>query len=274
MAMTLKQLEEQLKMDTYTPKTDEQIQAEAENRFKTQYDQQRTAAQQAYDTSALALDQQRAGLETSYAKQAEQAAQATRQNYAAADRQSLTRGMQRSSYNNATLANINNAGAKTQNEIQQALTTAQGNVDQQKTLLTQQLAQTLAGYETGLANDVAAYLDTLKQQEYERKLASDQYRNELLMALYEYGQQAARGGGGGGSRSSGSGSAAASAGTAGGSYNSLYAALNAGSGSIAGLTTGAAAAKGASSLLNTAKQTKKPKVTIVPKVNKSTRATQ
>lgn len=274
MAMTLKQLEEQLNMSTYTPKTDEQLQAEAENRYKSQYAQNRTSAQQAYDTSALALDQQRAGLETSYAKQAEQAAQATRQNYAAADRQSLTRGMQRSSYNNATLANINNAGAKTQNEIQQALTTAQGNVDQQKTLLTQQLAQTLAGYETGYANDVAAYLDTLKQQEYERKLASDQYRNELLMALYEYGQQAARGGGGGGSRSSGGGSSAASAGTAGGSYNSLYAALNAGSGSIAGLTTGAAAAKGASSLLNAAKQTKKPKVTIDPKVNKSTRATK
>ena len=43
MAMTLKQLEEQLTMDTYTPKTDEQIQADAENRFQTQYDQQRTA---------------------------------------------------------------------------------------------------------------------------------------------------------------------------------------------------------------------------------------
>ena len=242
MAMTLKQLEEQLNMQTYTPKTDEQLQAEAENRYKSQYTQNRTSAQQAYDTSALALDQQRAGLETSYAKQAEQAAQATRQNYAAADRQSLTRGMQRSSYNNATLANINNAGAKTQNEIRQALTTAQGNVDQQKTLLTQQLAQTLAGYETGYANDVAAYLDTLKQQEYERKLASDQYRNELLMALYEYGQQAARGGSGGGRRSSGSGSAAASASSNVGAYDKLFSALNGATKSAVNKSTAASVA--------------------------------
>ena len=265
MAMTLKQLEEQLKMDTYTPKTDEQIQAEAENRFKTQYDQQRTAAQQAYDTSALALDQQRAGLGTSYAKQAEEAAKNTRQNYAAADRQSVSRGMQRSSYNNATLANINNEGAKTQNEIQQALTTAQGNVDQQKTLLTQQLAQTLAGYDTGYANDVAAYIDSLKQQEYERTLAADQYRNELLMALYELQK---KGSSGGGSRSSGSGSGSSTvtAQPAGTDYNSLLSALNATNNSLLGV--GAGALVGAVGAGAGTTSTKKTTITAAPGVVK------
>lgn len=270
MALTLKQLEEQLSMNTYTPKTDEQMQAEAENRYKSQYDQQRTSAQQTYDASALALDQQRAGLETSYAKQAEAAAQTTRQNYAAADRQSLTRGMQRSSYNNATLANINNEGAKTQNEIQQALTTAQGNVDQQKALLTQQLAQTLAGYDTGYASDVAAYLDTLKQQEYERKLASDQYRNELLMALYEYGQAASSGG----SYSSGGSAASSAVGSGASAYDQLYSSLNASSSVINGATS-AASASALGQLLSAAKKntTTTQKATVVPKVNKSTRAT-
>ena len=203
--VSLTELQKQLQQAAYTPLTDEQMQQQAQNKYASLYDQQRTAAQQAFDQTALALQQQRDQLAVNYGQQYSAAEKATRQSLSNADRYSIQRGMQRSSYNNATLANIGLEGNKTLNSILQGLTTAQGDVDERTSLLSQQLAQQLAGFSTQQQSDIQAYIDQLRQQEYERTTAAKQYADELQMRLYEYTQAAKKsGGGGGGSSKSGS----------------------------------------------------------------------
>ena len=57
--ISLAELQKQLAQAVYTPLTDEQMMQQAQNKYASLYDQQRTAAQQAFDQTALALQQQR-----------------------------------------------------------------------------------------------------------------------------------------------------------------------------------------------------------------------
>ena len=59
-------------------------------------------------------------LEQSYGRQREQSNEAYDKAISQADRQALSRGMQRSSYNNATLANLQDQKVKAQNDITSA----------------------------------------------------------------------------------------------------------------------------------------------------------
>lgn len=188
MATTLEELQRQLNMNSYTPKTDEQIAQEAQNKYKSQYDAQRLAAQQQAEATDLGLQQQLNQLGTSYDRQMEEAQKATRQAMSRFDRYSLGRGMQRSSYNAASLANLNAQGNKTLNDIQQQRTDQEGNIAAQRALAQQQLAAQLANLDTGYASDVQAAIDALRDQEYERGQAGQQYTNNLLMQLYQLGQ--------------------------------------------------------------------------------------
>ena len=170
----------------YTPLTQQQMQQQANNRYSGVYDQKRLSAQQQYDTADQALAQQLAGLEATYDKQREQSRQNYESAYRTADRQALGRGMQRSSYNNATLANINLKG----NEAQQAINDTQAaqakNIGEQRKLLSQQLGDTLAGLDAAQQSDMLAYLDELEAREYDRTTADVANRNNLAMQLYQY----------------------------------------------------------------------------------------
>ena len=170
----------------YTPLTQQQMQQQANNRYSGVYDQKRLSAQQQYDTADQALAQQLAGLDATYDKQREQSRQNYESAYRAADRQALGRGMQRSSYNNATLANINLKG----NEAQQAINDTQAaqakNIGEQRKLLSQQLGDTLAGLDAAQQSDMLAYLDELEAREYDRTTADVANRNNLAMQLYQY----------------------------------------------------------------------------------------
>ena len=188
MPTSLEDLQRQLNMNTYTPKTDEQIAQQAQNQYRSQYDAQRLAAQQQAEATDLGLQQQLSQLGASYDRQMEEAQKATRQAMSQFDRNSLGRGMQRSSYNAASLANINTQGNRTLNDIQQARTDQEGNIAAQRALAQQQLAAQLANLDTGYAADVQAAIDQLRDQEYERGLAGQQYQNNLLMQLYQLGQ--------------------------------------------------------------------------------------
>lgn len=170
----------------YTPLTQQQMQQQANNRYSGVYDQKRLSAQQQYDTADQALAQQLAGLDATYDKQREQSRQNYESAYRAADRHALGRGMQRSSYNNATLANINLKG----NEAQQAINDTQAaqakNIGEQRKLLSQQLGDTLAGLDAAQQSDMLAYLDELEAREYDRTTADVANRNNLAMQLYQY----------------------------------------------------------------------------------------
>lgn len=197
MAMTLDELRQQLTMDTYTPKTDEQMREEANQQYASVYGQKKLAAQQTFDQTDLALSNQLASLDQSYAKQREAAAKATRASQSSLDRYSLQRGMQRSSFNAASQSNILAEGEKTLADINQSETVARQNIESQRAQLASQLAAQLGQYDVDYANDVQAYFNQLKQQDEASRVEADKYRNQLLMALYEYDQKGGSSGGGG-----------------------------------------------------------------------------
>ena len=197
MAMTLDELRQQLTMDTYTPKTDEQMREEANQQYASVYGQKKLAAQQTFDQTDLALSNQLTSLDQSYAKQREAAAKATRASQSSLDRYSLQRGMQRSSFNAASQSNILAEGEKTLADINQSETVARQNIESQRAQLASQLAAQLGQYDVDYANDVQAYFNQLRQQDEASRVEADKYQNQLLMALYEYDQKGGSSGGGG-----------------------------------------------------------------------------
>ena len=184
MAKSLEELMAQIQKNqqAYTPLTQKQMQEQATNRYKPVYDQKKLSAQQAYDTSDQALAQQLAGLQATYDKQREQSRENTALTYSAADRQALGRGMQRSSYNNATLANINLKGNEALQAISDTQAAQEKNIGDQRTMLAQQLANQLAQYDEAQQAEILAYMDELSAREYDRA----QNANQLAMQLYQY----------------------------------------------------------------------------------------
>jgi hypothetical protein len=187
MAKSLEELMAQIQKNqqAYTPLTQQQMQEQATNRYKPVYDQKKLSAQQAFDTSDQALAQQLAGLQANYDKQRQQSRENTALTYSAADRQSLGRGMQRSSYNNATLANINLKGNEALQAISDTQAAQEKYIGEQRALMSQQLASQLAQYDAAQQAEILAYIDELQAREYDRA----QQANQLAMQLYEYNFQ-------------------------------------------------------------------------------------
>lgn len=182
----------QTNQNAYTPLTKEEMQQQAENRYASVYGQKRLTAQQQYDTNDQALAQQLAGLQSTYDKQREQTAENYRKSQSDFDRRLTSRGMQRSSYGNASIANIGLAGNKAQKEIDDAQAQQAGNIGEQRKQLSQQLAAQLAQYDADKQNDILAYVDQLEAREYERGLNDRNTQNQLAMSIYEYQHQAER----------------------------------------------------------------------------------
>lgn len=188
-AYTLDSLIGDLKRNTYTPKTEQELQGIADRRYQSYYDQQRLGANQAAETTDLALDRQLTSLNKAYTKQSENSAQQYQQAYSQAGRGMLSRGMQRSSYGAATLGNIAVAGNKAQQDIADNQQTAAGQVGDQRTLLARQLADQLRQYSASQAADTLSYIDELESKEYERGTQSDQYNNGLAAQIYQFANQ-------------------------------------------------------------------------------------
>ena len=168
----------------YTPMTSEEIKAQAEREYQSYYDQLRLSAQQAKDAQDLALENQKAGLQQTYDKQREASKEEYEQIYSQSDRQSISRGMQRSSYNAQTLANIDLEAAKAQQEIYNAQASAENQISSQQTLLAAQLADQLSQYDASQAADVLARIDELEAREYDRSTSAKNTKNNLTLQVY------------------------------------------------------------------------------------------
>jgi hypothetical protein len=94
-----------------------------------------------------------------------------------------------SSYTGATLANIDVAGAKAQDDIGRAQSLAERDIDQNKALTEQQVAGYIRQLEGDYQTNVAAYQDAIRNQDLDRARAVREYSNQLEAALYELGQQ-------------------------------------------------------------------------------------
>lgn len=181
-----KLLEQYNQTSSYTPKTADQIRQQAQGEYQSYYDQLRLAAQQAQARNDLALQQQREGLQRTYDKQREASQKEYDNAYSRADRQQLSRGMQRSSYTAQVLANLTQEGAEAQQELWDAQGAAEGNIDAQRTQLAAQLADQLSQYSASEAADVLARIKELEDQEYDRGRENDQYKNSLSAQIYQF----------------------------------------------------------------------------------------
>ena len=195
MASSSEQLEKLITMRTgwnYTPKTAEQIRAQAEGEYQSYYDQLRLAAQQAQAQSDLRLAQQASSLQAAYDEQRENSLRQYRRTYSQADRQLLSRGMQRSSYGNSTLANIDIESARAQDKISQAQTTAQSQIEEQRTQLQQQLAQQMSQYTASQQADVMKRSRELEDIEYNRQVDAWKSQMSMEQMIYEAARQQER----------------------------------------------------------------------------------
>lgn len=181
-----KLLEQYNQTSSYVPKTSDQIRQQAQGEYQSYYDQLRLAAQQAQARNDLALQQQREGLQRTYDKQREASQKEYENAYSRADRQQLSRGMQRSSYTAQVLANLTKEGAEAQQELWDAQGAAEGNIDAQRTQLAAQLADQLSQYSASEAADVLARIKQLEDQEYDRVRENDQYKNSLSAQIYQF----------------------------------------------------------------------------------------
>jgi len=176
----------------YKQKTASQIKKQAKGEYKSYYDQLRLSAKQQQQQSDLALQQQRDALQATYDKQREASEKNYRMRYSQADRQILSRGMQRSSYGAQVLANIDLEGAEAIQDLYDQQGAAEGNIDAQRAQLAQQLAAQLSQYNAGEAADVMKRIRELEDQDYERGLANAQNRNQLSTQIYQLMYQAGR----------------------------------------------------------------------------------
>lgn len=189
------QLEKLITMRTgwdYTPKTAEQIKAQAEGEYQSYYDQLRLAAQQAQAQSDLRLAQQASSLQAAYDTQREESQRQYQRAYSQADRQLLSRGMQRSSYGNSTLANINTESSRAQDKIYQAQIAAQSNIEEQRTQLQQQLARQMSQYTASQQADIMKRSRELEDIEYNRQVDAWKSQMSLEQMLYQAARQQER----------------------------------------------------------------------------------
>lgn len=175
--------------ETYQPLSEQEIRKQAQQRYQSVYDQKRLSAQQAYEQEDAALARELAGLSKTYDEQRGAAAAQTQLTRSQADRHALSRGMQRSSYNEGTLANISLAGDAALNRIRQEQTDSEAEIGEKRTQLGMQLSQTLRQLDADRQHDELAYADQLEAREYDRAVTSRNAASQLAMQLYEYQHQ-------------------------------------------------------------------------------------
>lgn len=165
-------------------RTDEQRRQQAENEYKSYYDALRLAAQQGYDSTDLKLQQQLSGLQQSYDQQRKNTADKYAKSYSQADRQMLSRGMQRSTYTSQLLAGINNEAAEAQGEIDAAQTKATNDLNDQRTQLASQLAAQMNQYTASQQSDILKRIAELEEQDRQYSLNEASMQSSLGEALY------------------------------------------------------------------------------------------
>ena len=193
MASTLDELMRKLSNhEIYTPMTQKQLEKEAQRRYEAVYNQKRLAARETYEQNDSELARELASLQSAYDDRRAQTRAENRQTYALADRQSMSRGMQRSSYNSATLANIDLAGDAALGALSSEQSQQEDAIAHQRTQLRQQLNRQLSQYDADQRSETLAYADQLAQREYERARESRETADKLALQLYEYQRELER----------------------------------------------------------------------------------
>lgn len=164
--------------------TQEEIESFAQNLLMPELNAGLEAAQQEYETTKLAKEQEIENLAREFAKSIEEQNTAYRQSMANVETAALNRGMGRSSYTLETLANQGNALAKAVMELTDEQTRQSEQIQQQITQAAQQKEQTQGRLNTDYASQLAAKIQELTQQQ--RQEANSNYLTAISSAM---GQQ-------------------------------------------------------------------------------------
>lgn len=188
------QLADQLGSYSYKPRTEAERRAEAEGMYANSHAQALLQAQQSYETGDQALADQLATLGTGYDRKVESQQKQNAQTVAASDRAAASRGMGRSSFNNATRANVMLQGDKAIAQIQEDRAAAENSIQGQRALLANQYRQNINAADSAYENNVLARMRELESQDYDRTNAATQNENNLLFQLYGLQQKSSSGG--------------------------------------------------------------------------------
>ena len=183
-ARSIEELAAALEKFNYTPRTEAERRAQSENLYRTQLEQALRNAQQTYEESDLALANQLIGLDTGYDRQRQSQEEAIRSAISQADRHALSRGMQRSTYNNATLANLQNKGNEALARIEENRANDRAGVEAQRAQLSRNLARAREGANADFQNQVLAEMQRMADEDYQRRLTADQNNNSTQLQLY------------------------------------------------------------------------------------------
>lgn len=161
--------------------TDEEIAAYAESLLRPQLNAGLEAAQQQYETTQLAKQQEIENLAATLARNIAQQEGAYARNMANVENAALARGMGRSSYTIQTLANQGKNYAAAVQQLSEENARAQNQIQQQITQAAQQNAQTQGRLNTDYASQLAAKMQELKMNQ---KSAYDQnYMTAISTAM-------------------------------------------------------------------------------------------
>lgn len=161
--------------------TDEEISAFAESLLRPILNAQTEAAQQNYETTRLAKEQEIQNLSATLARNIAEQQSAYRQSVANVETSALSRGMGRSSYTMQTLASQGNALAKAVQQLSEESARAQSQAQQQITLAAQQNAATQGRLNTDYATQLAAKVQELRESQ--RTAYNQNYMTAVSEAL-------------------------------------------------------------------------------------------
>lgn len=167
----------------YTRMTEDELQAAAENRFAMTYGLQAEAARKARDANIEALEQQRPTINENYDSQKLSSNKQHLSAYDSLNGAMTSRGLGRSSYAAAAAGNQLLARDTAANAIEGQRTNALNNLQAQITAEGTNYNNTIATLEANRANEVANYMDTLRQREFENELNATNARNDFLEML-------------------------------------------------------------------------------------------
>lgn len=159
--------------------TDEEINTFAENLLRPQLNAELEGAQQTYETTRLAKEQEIANLATELQRSIDEQNRAYRQSMADVDSAALARGMGRSSYTLQTLANQGTALAEAVRQLTQESARQSGQLQEQITQAAQQNAQTQARLNADYAANLAAKVQELRQTQ------KQEYNQNYMTAVSE-----------------------------------------------------------------------------------------
>ena len=157
--------------------TEDEIRSFAESLLRPQLNAELEAAQQQYDTTELALEQEKEDLGVQLANAIAQQQEAYRQNMADVETAALARGMGRSSYTLDTMAGQGGALAETIRQLTDESARQQGQLQQRITQAAKQNAATQGRLNTDYASQLAAKTQELLQNQ------KQQYNQNYMTAV-------------------------------------------------------------------------------------------